>query len=171
MIQEVEENFEGVPGCEEHAEEERNKEILDILGDAVVNTKEDGYRLTWQAFYCLKQQEMQINRRMLTEIDKIKDKYQLLKQNIYTKISNTILGKQVSEAHINNQDVSKISKSIPDFWIIVFTKAGIISSDIDCDLDCLRKLESFTCDFLEQSFNYVKIRFTFKQQPMYFSNK
>lgn len=44
------------PGYEEHAEVDRNKQLLDILGDLVVNTKEDKYRLTWQAFYGLKQQ-------------------------------------------------------------------------------------------------------------------
>lgn len=51
-----EEELMNFPGYEEHAEEDRNKQLLDILGDLVVNTKEDKYRLTWQAFYGLKQQ-------------------------------------------------------------------------------------------------------------------
>jgi hypothetical protein len=53
------------PGYEEHAEEDRNRQLLDILCDLVVNTKEDKYRLTWQAFYSLKQQEMALNKQML----------------------------------------------------------------------------------------------------------
>jgi hypothetical protein len=65
---------------------------------------------------------------MLNEIDKIKDKYELLKQPIYTDISNAVLGQKVSSVSYHNQSLSKISKSIPDFWIIVFTKSGIINS-------------------------------------------
>ncbi len=100
---------------------------------------------------------------MLDEIDKVKDKYELLKQPIYTGISNAVLGQNINHSDVNSYNLPTISRSIPDFWIIVFTKSGILSSDMVSDIDCFKKLSTFTCEMLEDSLNNFKIRFIFKQ--------
>jgi hypothetical protein len=81
-----------------------------------------------------------------------------MKQNIYTQISTAVLSKKAAS---DNKKLTKACKNIPDYWTIVFTKAGIINDEISVDLDCFRKLETFTCELLEGDFNYYKIRFTF----------
>jgi hypothetical protein len=43
-----------MPEFEEHAEERRNKELLEIIGECAVNCPKDNSRLTWQALYSLK---------------------------------------------------------------------------------------------------------------------
>lgn len=46
---------------QEHAEENRNKELLEVIGSIVVNEAKDSRRLTWQALYALKRKEMELN--------------------------------------------------------------------------------------------------------------
>lgn len=100
---------------------------------------------------------------MLDEIDKVKDKYELMKQPIYTDISNAVLGQQINKDEGSTYNLSKISRIIPDFWIIVLTKSGILSSDMVNDIDCFKKLNTFTCEMIEDSLSNFRIKFSFKQ--------
>jgi hypothetical protein len=50
----VEDDCSNMPEFEEHAEERRNKELLEIIGECAVNCPKDNSRLTWQALYSLK---------------------------------------------------------------------------------------------------------------------
>lgn len=100
---------------------------------------------------------------MLDEIDKVKDKYELMKQPIYTDISNAVLGQKINRDEGSSYNLSKISRSIPDFWIIVFSKSGILSSDMINDIDCFRKLNFFTCEMIENNLSNFRIKFSFKQ--------
>lgn len=49
------------PEFQEHAEELRNKELLECLAFNTVNSKTDKERLMFQALYCLKKMEMDLN--------------------------------------------------------------------------------------------------------------
>lgn len=49
------------PEFQEHAEEIRNKELLECLAFNTVNSKTDKERLMFQALYSLKKMEMELN--------------------------------------------------------------------------------------------------------------
>ena len=63
------------PEFQEHAEELRNKELLECLAFNTVNSRTDKERLMFQALYSLKKMEMDLNEKMVKEIESVKDKY------------------------------------------------------------------------------------------------
>lgn len=66
---------------------------------------------------------------MVKEIESAKDKYELLKQPLYVEISNAALGKPVRKElyQYKGKNMTIVAKSIPDFWMVVMTKAGILN--------------------------------------------
>lgn len=53
--------------------------------------------MTWLALYSLKQKEIDLNNQMMEEINSIKDKYDLLKQPIFSDIAAAATGNKVAE--------------------------------------------------------------------------
>ena len=57
--------------------------------------------MTWLAMYSLKKQEIDLNEKMFEEINLIKDKYDLLKQPVFSNIAAAATGKKVDSALYN----------------------------------------------------------------------
>jgi hypothetical protein len=118
---------------------------------------------------------MDLNQQMVTEIEKLKDKYELMKQPLYSEISHAVLGKgshkELSCPTSSSRKSKVTSSNIPEFWMVVFAKAGLLNDEIEVDMDCFQNLSAFTCDHLEENFNQVRISFTFKRAPKYFKNQ
>lgn len=111
---------------------------------------------------------MALNEEMSNEIEKLKDSYELLKQPIFNQISSAALGPHKT-AHRNQQ--SQASPSIANFWETVLMKAGLLNDEKAIDMDCFKKMETFTCDYLEDDLKSFKITITFSEEPIYFTNK
>ena len=50
-------------------------------------------------------------------------------------------------------------------------KAGLLNDEKAIDMDCFKKMETFTCDYLEDDLKSFKITITFSEEPIYFTNK
>ncbi len=61
-----------------------------------------------------------------------------MKQPIYTQISNLALAPKQSNPNKKSNGVNP--ERIPSFWIIVFTKAGLLNDEIGIDVDCFHQL-------------------------------
>jgi hypothetical protein len=86
---------------------------------------------------------MALNEEMSNEIEKLKDSYELLKQPLFNQISSAALGPPKTR---NPQGLA--NASIPSFWETVLMKAGLLNDEKAIDMDCFKKMEAFTCDYL-----------------------
>lgn len=160
-----------VPGEQEQEMQERIiEEILDRAAKA-----SDSEKLTWNAIYALKNKEMELNSKLNEEIEKIKEKYELLKQPIYHKISAAVLGEKLEAELYEPEGIAKtidlkkvVPQKIEDFWGIILDKEGLLTEEID--VDCIKKLNFFQCELLDHNTNHIKITFKFSQQTNYFKN-
>jgi hypothetical protein len=83
---------------------------------------------------------------MNTQIEAIKEKYELLKQPLYKQISNVALGIKVDAKLYKPEglpcrgDPSKVQPvPIPNFWLDVLDKEGLLSSEVD--VECFSNLK------------------------------
>jgi hypothetical protein len=111
---------------------------------------------------------MALNEEMNNEIEKIKDSYELLKQPIFNQISSAAIGSpKLSTPYVQKRS----SSAIPSFWETVLMKAGLLNDENIVDMDCFRKIKTFTCEYLDDSLTSFRIAFCFTEEPLYFSNK
>ena len=82
-------------------------------------------KLTWQALYSLKQQEIDLSSKMLDEIDQIRDKFELLKQDVYQNMAKAASGEPVNPK-LYQTDKKVNPKPLPDYWLTVFKNSGLV---------------------------------------------
>ena len=121
----------------EHVPEESEQEMQEKIVENILEhagKAKDGEKLTWNAIYSLKLKEMELSEQLNNEIAKIREKYELLKQPIYHKISAVALGQKVSPSLYappqleSNLDLSKVvPQKVEDFWGIVLDKEGLVT--------------------------------------------
>jgi hypothetical protein len=75
---------------------------------------------------------------MNQEINLLKDKYELLKQPLYTQIASAAIGKKVDSSlykpagsESNAISGSVIPAALPEYWIKVFAKSGLLEEEKD----------------------------------------
>lgn len=110
---------------------------------------------------------MALNEEMSEEIEKIKDSYELLKQPIFNQISSAAIGPDTPGL----KQKGAVAAAIPGFWETVLIKAGLLNDEKAIDMDCFRKMKSFTCEYLEDGLTSFRIAFAFGEEPLYFANK
>lgn len=71
---------------------------------------EDSQKLTWNALHSLKSQEIALNEQMTEEIEAIKEKYEMLKQPIFSQVSAAVLGDKLDEKYYSPEGVEKTVK-------------------------------------------------------------
>jgi hypothetical protein len=83
----------------------------------------------------LKKKETELSEEMIAQIESIREKYELLKQPIYSQISNVALGIKVDTKLYKPEglpcrgDPNKVAPvAIPNFWGEIFDKEGLISN-------------------------------------------
>lgn len=79
---------------EEHDLHKQHQQVLEIIKTLTAEGPEEE-RMTWLALYSLKKKEVDLNEKMLEEIDLLKDKYDLLKQPIYSDIAFAAIGRKL----------------------------------------------------------------------------
>ena len=84
---------EALPGqSEKQLQEKIAEELLEQAKHA-----QEGLVPTWNALHSLKKQEIQLNSQMQEAIEKVKEKYELLKQPIFHQVSQAALGEKVDD--------------------------------------------------------------------------
>ena len=103
---------------------------------------------------------------MNEELETVRDRFRLLKQPIYTQISDVALGNKVDKKLYNPEglpkagDPSKVTpRAVKDFWGEVMEKEGLVSEDIDVGVfDSIRE---FVCEVLNPKTHHFRIVFSF----------
>lgn len=94
-------------------------------------------KLTWLAMYSLKKQEIDLNEKMFEEINLIKDKYDLLKQPVFSNIAAAATGKKVDSLQVSDLFLRGFTLKRWETFLICKT--------------CFHKQKSSSCTYLEKT--------------------
>ena len=157
----------------QRAESQHNEELLEMIKAKAKDSK-DGEALTWNALYSLKEKEIELKHKMDEEMEAVRDKYRLLKQPIFTQISDVVLGNRVDKQLYQGEglpkpaDPAKVNpKAIEDFWGIVLEKVGLLCEEVDAGVS--GSIAEFLCKVVDPKNNHLRIVFSFRDND-YFTN-